>query len=100
MTPREYVEYRDRLQKCIDSLEEDISKAYDEAASCPLPERLRRATPADITIGNVIWYSDNDPGSAYWCVVEEVLFPDDDWKAYTWLGARYGLHNAYVEVTA
>ncbi len=63
---------------------------------------LRVATAADIKVGALLWYKreeDGDEGNPYyWCIVEEVLRPNDPWKAYTAHdGCRYGLDEAMVE---
>jgi len=68
----------------------------ESVSNRPLPEKLRPATPADVIVGAVIWKPDFD-GDCKWCVIDEVLHPDDDFKAWVSDGCRYGLHRAFVE---
>ena len=79
---RQHNEYESRLH------------AASESLVFPPKTDLRRATSVDIVEGAVIYYPSEDP---FWMIVEEVLRPDDDFKAYTAHdGCRYGLHGAYV----
>ena len=72
-------------------------KALDKAESAGLPKGLVKAQSKDITQGNVIWYPEWD-GDRSWNVVDEVLCPNDNWKAYcAHDGCRYGLEGAFVE---
>lgn len=64
---------------------------------------LRVATAADIMVGALLWYKRNEDGDDenpwFWCIVEDVLLPNDLWKAFTAHdGCRYGLDGAMVEV--
>ena len=60
------------------------------------PENTKEATAEDIVIGKVIWYRDR-LGGGHWQVVEEVLKPNDLFKAYCAEdGCRYGLEGALV----
>lgn len=64
---------------------------------------LRVATAADIMVGALLWYKreeDGDKGNPwFWCIVEDVLRPNDLWKAFTAQdGCRYGLDGAMVEL--
>ena len=69
-----------------------------------LPSNLRPATAEDIKVGALIWYDASDSldstSEPYYCmVVEEVLRPNDPWKAYSAEdGCRYGLDGAMVEI--
>lgn len=59
--------------------------------------KLRPATAADIRVGALIWYVDEE-GPRHWQIVGDVLYPSDPWKAYCALdGCRYGLDGAMVE---
>ena len=63
-----------------------------------LPEKLRQAVARDIVEGAIIWYPEGDDGP-FWVMVEEVMYPSDNWKAFVAEdGCRYGLHGAFVEV--
>lgn len=64
---------------------------------------LRVATAADIVVGALLWYAreeDGDEGNPwFWCIVEDVIHPNDMWKAYTAHdGCRYGLDGAMIDV--
>jgi len=64
----------------------------------PMPKRRRPAEPRDITEGAFIWYPEHPPGRRL-LIVEEVKYPDDDFKAFCATdGCRYGLRGAFVEM--
>jgi hypothetical protein len=74
--------------------------AFEKAYKAPLPKHLRKATYEDIVSGAIIWYPRfaNDSYSENWKYVDEVLSPQDAFKAYyAHDGCRYGLDGAYVE---
>ena len=97
-TPSEYLKIRNEQRAIIAAAEEVISKAEKCARKCKMPSNLRPATPSDIVEGQIIWHKNGDDGP-FWNVVEEVLHPDDPFKAYyAEDGCRYGLDEAYVEV--
>ena len=81
-------------------------EAEENANAAKLPNKLRPAEANDVIEGAVIWYpewktkeSDPDGDSRGWNIVDEVLFPSDEWKAYcAHDGCRYGLDGAYVEL--
>lgn len=99
MTPEEYGIFARSIEKQIGELEQRIVDAYDQVDGS-LPADVRPATPADITVGRVIWHTDGDEG-VFWNVVMEVRYPDDAFKAYVADdGSRYGLRNAFVRVDA
>jgi len=97
MTPKFFLKLRKRQQFIIDICNTTIASGYELAKECPLPQRLRQATPEDITVGQILWYDDK-----YWTgwkAVEEVLHPSDRWKAYVAEdGCRYGLDGAMIEL--
>ena len=73
-------------------------EAEEIAENATIPSVLRPATPDDIIKGAVIWYPDENDDDVLWCVVENVINPSCDFKAYeSYDGCRYGLDNAYVE---
>jgi hypothetical protein len=73
-------------------------EAEEIAENATIPSVLRPATPDDIIKGAVIWYPDENDDDVSWHIIEEVLNPKCDFKAYVAMcGARYGLDNAYVE---
>ncbi len=73
-----------------------VSHAEELAGEVRLPCNTRRATAKDVTEGAILWYSDY---SEYWLMVDEVLRPSDEFKAYiAHDGCRYGLDGAFVEV--
>lgn len=64
---------------------------------------LRVATAADIMVGALLWYKRDEDGDDenpwFWCIVEDVLRPNDLWKAFTAHdGCLYGIDGAMVEV--
>lgn len=79
---------------------EDMRRMDDEMDSIEFPElgRLRPATAADIVVDAVLFYPDtSDHAASWWCVVDEVLNPASDFKAFVDLsGCRHGLHGAHV----
>lgn len=91
--PKVYAQIRIEQEKIIRAAQKTMGHAYNEALRYALPETLRPAVPSDIVIGAVLWY----PDGPYWTVVDEVLRPDDDFKAYLCNGGRYGLYGAFVE---
>lgn len=102
MTPQQYWaahESREKMRLALDVADDLQLKA---AERCPMPpkEKLRRAFAADITVGQVLWYTNFDEGSVrHWNIVEEVLRPNDQWKAYdAHDGCMYGLDGAFVEI--
>ncbi len=83
----------------VEEARDAADQAYEDAAFAALPTNLRPATAADIVVGAVIWYPSWDERK--WAIVEEVRYPNDDWKAYcSHDGCRYGLHGAFVEIAA
>jgi len=102
MTPQEFIKYReDKLAK-IHDLHEEINEAEREAKKTQFPKKVRPATEHDITYEAVIWYTGEtmDDDEPCFMIVEEVHHPSDPWKAYTAEdGCRYGLDDAWVEVS-
>ncbi len=97
MTPAEYWKTKTKLDAEISQLRQRINSAQAEAEGTDLPRTIRPTTPEDITQGAVIWYLCGDYGP-YWNIVEEVINPNDQWKAYCGEdGCRYGLDDAWVE---
>ena len=97
MTPQEFEKISQAQHAIISEAQKTINDCLDVAKKCPLPKNLRPATAKDIIEGAVIWYKDGDDG-AFWQIVEEVLRPNDLWKAYCAIdGCRYGLDDAWVE---
>jgi hypothetical protein len=95
-SPDDFLSVRDEQQEIIESANRRVAEAWEQAATCPLPENLRPATSDDVVVGAVIWKPDFD-GDCKWCVIDEVQCPDDDFKAWVSDGCRYGLHRAFVE---
>lgn len=100
MNPSEYLKVRDEQRAIIEAADAVIFNAAAAARECPIPANLRPATPSDIVEGAIIWHKNGDDGD-FWNIVEEVLRPDDPFKAYySEDGCRYGLDEAYVEVVS
>lgn len=97
MTPEEYRRIRNAQWEIIKRANEAIDKARDEAEKYPMPDNMRPANADDIKPDAIIWHERPDEhGGPYWHIVEEVLKPADDFKAYISDGSRYGLHGAFV----
>jgi hypothetical protein len=57
---------------------------------------FRKATPEDITEGNIVFLI-GDGDEMHKKTIEEVYRPDDDWKAFCAEdGCRYGLYDLWV----
>jgi len=57
---------------------------------------FRKATPKDIFEGNIV-YLVGDGSNLHKQVIEEVINPEDDFKAYVADdGCRYGLHDLWI----
>ena len=101
MKPTEYLELKRQKEAEIEKLEQEIQAARDEAMATPPPDNLQPAVASDIALGAIIWEEvgpDPDyPTEWGFFVVEEVLRPDDEWKAYVTNGCRRGLYGAFVE---
>lgn len=96
MSGNEWVALRNQLQASIAVLQREIDRTR-ELVTLPHPSRLRVARPEDVRMGAVFWYRITE-AEPYWKVVTEVLWPNDDFKAYVADdGCRYGLLNAWVE---
>ena len=89
-------ELRFKRDKLLDAWERAIA-----------PANIRPAVASDIVVGAVIWhdfeieYEDDEDEKENFTplhhTIDEVLYPDDDFKAYYWDGCRYGLNDAFVE---
>jgi hypothetical protein len=95
MTPEDYVKYKLAQELIVKEARIKINVAYKMARNSGPRKILRPATPEDIVLNNIIWVHDED--RIVWQVVEEVLNPKDNWKAYDFDGCRYGLYDAFVE---
>ena len=94
MHPREYLSIRKRAERNIRRLERIQLDAIGSALGYPTPNNLRPAVAGDIVVDQVLWYPGDEE---HWTIVEEVLRPNDAFKAYMWGGGRYGLDGAFVE---
>ncbi len=96
MTPEQWTKKSSRMR---DKRAAEEEKLDDERESVEMPAAadLRPATPRDIKEGSIIYYPAKPGRDAYWKLIDEVLRPDDDFKAYCADdGCRYGLDGAYV----
>ena len=116
-TPEEHIAFEAKInlqikpfQDKIDILEKQISDSYDSATLSDdyinAPKDVRPATSSDIVVGKIIYHithpSDEcsvyPQGRCFWNVIDEVRYPDDDFKAYVSDdGCLYGLNRAYVK---
>lgn len=98
MSPQRYLMFKKEIETEIERLESVLQEYWEQTLEYPIPVNLRPMTPNDVAIGQVVWYPDShDDESQAWEVVERVLRPDDDWKAFESNGARHGLRDAFVE---
>lgn len=96
ITPEDYLIIRASMQGQINRLQRVIDKARQKVDR-NLPANRRPATAADIKVGQIIYYEHGDDGP-FWTEVEQVLRPDDAFKAYTATdGSRYGLDDAWIK---
>jgi hypothetical protein len=96
MNPYDYIERKKKADTVISETESQLSKDYDLVIEGYLPDNLRPANAKDIVVGNVIWYPRWDYHK--WVVIEEVLYPNDAFKAFIGDGCRYGLDGAFVDL--
>ena len=99
LSPKDYLKIRDNMNNQIKQAYNEISIAHDYVMLSDFPKHYRPAQASDIVVGAVIWYAREEQyHGAFWKIVDEVLRPDSDFKAYTGDdGCRYGLEGAYVE---
>jgi hypothetical protein len=97
MTPEAFIRFRETQERRMRVAQEAIDRALRKAKKSKPPKtNLRRATPDDIQPGQIIWHGTDDR-DLDWHIVEEVLQPDDKFKAYVAEdGCRYGLDQAWV----
>lgn len=94
--PKEFQRLEAIQDDIIEAAEAKKSCLFDRAQEHPVPKKLRPATPSDVVEGAIFWMPHWDNGK--WCIVEEVLNPNSALKAFVWLGCRYGIESAFVEV--
>lgn len=95
-------EWRDAAGRTKAANEEEDSALANASDNAKSPDDLRPAKSRDIYIGSIIWYPDHDhdDGSMHWEFVEQVMYPDDQWKAFSGhSGCRYGLKGAFVSAS-
>jgi len=99
ITPQHYQTIKELTAQKIDELLCALEAMKEEAENCPEPAVLTQATAANIIEGSIIWYVTDDELQTCWVIVEEVLNPSDEFKAFCADdGCRYGLDGAYIEV--
>lgn len=104
--PQEINEWLSRLAE-IENAKKVAEQAFKDAAKILPPKNLRQAEAKDIFEGSLIWLPSHVDDPEFeeqddwpfpcWHIVEEVLHPSDEWKAYCFNGCRYGLNGAFVE---
>jgi hypothetical protein len=93
-----YMEVKRNNAKVRDHLSDIECLLFDVAKESPFPSNLRQATPEDVCVGNIFYYPKENIDDSFWQIIEEVRYPDDDFKAYLAEdGCRYGLNGAFVE---
>ncbi len=100
MTPiKRYLNAKVRYRSLVEPLRKELNNLEYEADCFNdfSGLTLEPAGPTDIVEGKILYYPDED--EPFWKIVDEVLKPHSDWKAYCAQdGCRYGLDGAYVEV--
>lgn len=96
MTPEEYIIIVKRQEEIMLTARTVMLDARLKADKAPWPSNERKALPSDIIEGSIIWHKNGDDGP-FWNIVEEVLYPNDAFKAHLADdGCRYGLDEAFV----
>jgi len=97
MTPiQEWLRATDRFKKAQQDKLSALLKA--EQQQIPSDDLLRPAEPADVTIGQIIWYKDGDEGP-FWTQVVEPFKHMNKYRAYeAHDGCKHGLNRAFVEI--
>ena len=100
-----YLRKKKRILVKIEIAKNELRELYVRA--CLNPPPLRKATPNDITIGNLIWYEygdflDSSSGEVasdfIFFEIASVLNPHDEFKAFIETnGSQRGLYGALVE---
>jgi hypothetical protein len=98
---KKYIDARAEAGRLAAKAREIETAAEEAAEAVPIPKKIRPAESKDIVEGAVIWYPewfDEDGDSRCWNIVDEVLRPNDRFKAYNAHdGCRYGIDGAFVE---
>ncbi len=96
MRAKDFIKERDKLEHRVEAIRHKINSLY-ESVTIPDVADLRRATAKDVVVGNVFYYHPSTK-HAFWQIIRDVRWPDDDFKAYVAEdGCRYGLDDAWVE---
>ncbi len=85
-------------EELLEPMRKAVVAARRKAEQLPIPANARPATPADIKVGQVVWYSDFDEGAqTTWVRVDVVICPNSQQKAFVAEdGCRYGLDGALI----
>lgn len=96
MKPREFLIEKRSIEEQIVQLECQLD-ALPGKVEFPKDEELRPAKASDIRVGEMIFYPENPRRNSWIAFVQDVMWPDDDFKAYmSEDGCRYGLRGAFV----
>ena len=93
MTPEMFLSRRNEMQSKGAAMDSIVDGFHVLAKACPLPSNLRPAVPSDIVLDAVLWYPKfadnvdydddlNEIPVQLWMIVEEVLSPSDEFKAF------------------
>lgn len=94
MTPEQWKSKHDEMVGRHRRESSEVSKSR-ESVEYPATDALRPATARDVQEGAVFYYPTCDP--PWWCIIDEVRYPDDDFKAFVADdGCRHGLNGAFV----
>ncbi len=101
MTPEQFLKLEFEQNSIIETAQSTKSVIFDMACKCPLPKKLRPATPEDLVVHAVFWYIGNGSESGhYWHIVGEVLPPQPpyyDYRDYC-TNSIYDIRGAFVEI--
>jgi hypothetical protein len=99
MTVNEFAILRAERVRLMEQYRDAIAKDASAVKFSLLPANLREATPADISLGNVIWYKDlqDDLGGQNFAIVDKVLDITSRYYAFEYEGKQLGLNGAFVD---
>lgn len=102
MSPQEFVTIQQHEQSLIDQAQERIDAARAAVEDCPIPKRLRKAKPSDLTPGAIIWHKrSRKDGGTYWNIVDHYRINNDSCiAAGSYIaddGCVYPIEGAFIE---
>ena len=99
LSRREFYKYSDIARERL------MSGLLANAEKALFPLNVRRATPGDIKVGNIIWYKPGELPQPVpepkWRIVERILHDDEDYPGFDYVAhdsTPQGLRGAYIEL--